>query len=97
MNIHWEWPVPFPTDVTTLGADHQRRRWREGMLEVCASSATAPSSLALVSCAACASSCSGYTSPCVLDPNQKGCTMKLPACGTGRMGGFGGGVIAIKQ
>ncbi len=96
MNIHWEWPVPFPGDVTTLA----RIISGGGGGKECSKSCVKCDCPFLpgkgVVCS-CASSCSGYTAPCVLDANQKGCSMKLPACGTGRMGGFGGGVIALKS
>jgi hypothetical protein len=93
--IHWEWPVPFPSDVTTLG-----RMIGTGDRETCLL-------LLCVTCdcpfipgsgviCTCKSSCSGYTRPCTEEANKKGCTMKLPECISGLMGGFRGGVIAQK-
>jgi hypothetical protein len=94
MNIHWEWPVPLPGDVTTLA-----RIISGGGGKECSKSCVKcdcpflPGTGVVCSCA---SACSGYTAPCVLDANKKGCSMKLPACATGRMGGFGGGIVIAK-
>lgn len=93
MILHWAWPVPFPSDMTALGR----------MIDTGGGGKECPKSCVTCSCpftpgagvtCSCASSCSGYTPPCNVDANQKGCTMKLPACATGRLGGFGSVVIA---
>ena len=96
MNIHWEWPVPFPSDVKTLaliinGGGGGKECSKSCVKCDCPFIPGGPG----VVCS-CASACSGYTAPCVLDANKKGCTMRLPVCATGRMGGFGG-VIVIAQ
>jgi hypothetical protein len=94
MNIHWEWPVPFPNDVAALG----RIISGGGGGKECSKSCVkcdCPFLPGGVVCS-CASACSGYTAPCVLDTNKKGCSMRLPACATGRMGGFGGVIVIAK-
>jgi len=97
MNIHWEWPVPFPSDVTTLARIINDGGGGGKECSKTCVTCDCPSVPLLGVVCSCASSCSGYTSPCVLDGNRKGCTMKLPRCATGRMGGFGGGVIAFAR
>ena len=93
--IHWAWPVPFPSDITALGRMIDTGGGRE-----CTKSCVTCDCKFIqgpgTTCS-CGSSCSGYTPPCTLDPDGKGCSMKLPACATGRMGGFGGVIIARRQ
>ena len=91
--LHWTWPVPFPQDTTALGRMIDTGGGGEGCRKSCVdcSCPFVPGSGAVCSCK---STCSGYNPPCVLDGDKKGCTMKLPKCATGKLGGFGGGVIA---
>jgi hypothetical protein len=93
--IHWTWPVPFPADVTALGRMIDTGGGRE-CTKSCVSCNCKFTPGPGTSCS-CDSSCSGYTPPCTLDADGKGCSMKFPACATGRMGGFGGVVIARAQ
>jgi hypothetical protein len=92
-NIHWTWPVPFPQDLTVLGRMIDTGGGGEGCKKSCVSCPCKFIPGAGTTCS-CASSCSGYTAPCTLDSDGKGCRMKLPECATGRLGGFGGVVIA---
>jgi hypothetical protein len=91
--LHWTWPVPFPQDVTALGRMIDTGGGGEGCKKSCVSCPCKFIPGAGVSCS-CATSCSGFTPPCTLDPDGKGCRMKLPECATGRLGGFGTVVIA---
>ena len=93
MNIHWEWPVPFPSDVKTLamiisGGGGGGRECTKSCVKC-----DCPFRPGLGVVCSCASACSGYTAPCVLHADQKGCNMRLPVCATGRMGGFGGTIV----
>jgi len=94
MNIHWEWPVPFPSDVKTLamiisGGGGGGKECSKSCVKCdCPFIPGGPG----VVCS-CASACSGYTAPCVLHGDKKGCNMRLPVCATGRMGGFGGTIV----
>ena len=94
--IHWTWPVPFPSDVTALARiinpGGGGRECTKSCVECSCTFTPGPGTIC-----SCKSSCSGYTPPCTLHPDSKGCSMKLPACATGKMGGFGGGVIARAQ
>lgn len=90
--IHWEWPVPFPADVTALG-------------RMVGSSLGYPCKCVECDCpfvpdsgtiCACKNVCYGNKPPCTLDPDKKGCTFSRSMCLGGIMGGFRGGVIAQK-
>ena len=95
MNIHWEWPVPFPSDVKTLamiisgGGGGGGRECSKSCVKC--DCPFIPGGAGVV--CSCASACSGYTAPCVLHGDKKGCNMRLPVCATGRMGGFGGTIV----
>jgi hypothetical protein len=89
MDIHWEWPVPFPGDLASLG---RMIDTGGGCLRKC-DQCDCPFIQGVGVVCSCAKACSGYSS-CVLDADKKGCSLSLPVCGSGRMGGFGGGFIA---
>lgn len=92
--LHWTWPVPFPQDVTALGRMiDEGGGGGEACKKLCVSCPCKFTPGSGTSCS-CASSCSGFTPPCTLDADGKGCRMKLPECATGRLGGFGGVIIA---
>lgn len=94
--LHWTWPVPFPQDVTALGRMIDTGGGGEGCKKSCVDCPCkfVPGAGTVCSCN---STCSGYNPPCTLDDNKKGCSMKLPKCATGKLGGFGSVVIARSE
>jgi hypothetical protein len=92
--LDWTWPVPFPPDVSALGRmiDTGKGGGRE-CTKSCVN-CNCPFIPGTGTRCECASSCSGYTAPCALDADGKGCTMKLPECKSGRFG-LGGGAVVI--
>ena len=95
--LHWTWPVPFPQDVTALGRMIDTGGGGEtGCRKSCVdcSCPFVPGGGVVCSCK---STCSGYNPPCILDGDKKGCRMQLPKCATGKLGGFGGVIIARAQ
>ena len=93
-DLHWTWPVPFPPDVTALGRMIDTGGGSgEGCKKSCVDCPCSFTPGVGTRCS-CASTCAGYTSPCTLDPDSKGCSMKLPRCATGRVGG---GLVVIAR
>jgi hypothetical protein len=96
-NLHWTWPVPFPQDVTALGRMIDTGRGGgEGCKKSCVD-CDCPFKPGTGVVCSCAMTCSGYTSPCTVHSDAKGCNMQLPKCATGKLGGFGGVIIARTQ
>lgn len=94
--LHWTWPVPFPQDVTALGRMIDTGGGGEGCRKSCVDCDCPFVPGAGVTCS-CKSTCSGYNPPCKLDTDKKGCSMQLPKCSTGKLGGFGTIVIARSE
>jgi hypothetical protein len=95
--LHWTWPVPFPQDTTALGRMIDTGGGGESGCKKSCVDCPCPFVPGPGVVCSCKSTCSGYNPPCVLDTDKKGCSMKLPKCATGKLGGFGSVIIARSE
>ena len=93
--IHWTWPVPLPQDATVMGRMIGGGGGSGECQKKCVNCDCPFLPLGIGVLCKCVAACSGYTAPCVVDSNKKGCTMKLPECTSGRIG-FGGSIVIAR-